>query len=132
MRIIVADGDPRTFSALRMLFGCEPGLEIVGETTAASDLAHLVGNLEPDVVLLDWELRGRSDGTLLSELRNIRPQTHIVAMSGRPESEQEAIYAGVDVFVSKAEPASALIARVKSLVAGEQMGELANELADDR
>ena len=59
MRIIVADGDPRTSSALRMLFACEPELEIVGETTSASRLVELAGDLEPDAILLDWEFRGR-------------------------------------------------------------------------
>jgi len=132
MRIIVADGDPRTSSALRMLFACEPELEIVGETTSASRLVELAGDLEPDVVLLDWALKGRLDDPLLSDLRNTLPQAHIIAMSGRPESEREAIYAGADAFVSKAEPASALIAQVKSLVAGDQIGELARGPADDR
>jgi DNA-binding NarL/FixJ family response regulator len=132
MRIIVADGDPRTSSALRMLFACEPELEIVGETTSASRLVELAGDLEPDAILLDWEFRGRSDGAFVSYLRNVIPRAHIIAMSSRPESEREAIYAGADAFVSKAEPASALIAQVKSLVADDQIGKLARGPADDR
>jgi two-component system response regulator DesR len=122
MRIVLADNDPRTFSALRILLKCEPDLEVVGEVTNTDKLVELAQAEELDLVLLDWELSGQPDARLLSDLRDIHPKAQIIALSGRPESEREALGAGADAFVSKAEPASALMAEVRSLGKDEQAG----------
>lgn len=115
MRIIVADNDRRTFSALRILLRCEPDLEVVGEVTNTASLTEQAQEQAPDLVLLDWELNGQPDAALLCDLRNLYPKTRIIALSGRPESEREALRAGADAFVSKAEPASALMVEMLGL-----------------
>jgi DNA-binding NarL/FixJ family response regulator len=132
MRIILADGDPRTFYALRMLLGCETRLEAVGEVTNTESLLELARDRTPDVVLLDWELPGHPDAALLSDLRDILPQARIIALSGRAESEREALHAGADAFVSKAEPASTLIAEVMRLVDGDRTDGLAGGPAETK
>jgi DNA-binding NarL/FixJ family response regulator len=124
MRIILADNDPRTFSALRILLKCESGLEVIGEATNTAKLIELAENAELDLILLDWELSGKPDAALLSDLREIQPTARIIALSGRPESEQAALGAGADAFVSKAEPASALMAEITNLHTGDQVGKL--------
>jgi DNA-binding NarL/FixJ family response regulator len=124
MRIILADNDPRTFSALKILLTCESGLEVVGEARTTARLLELAENAELDLILLDWGLSGRPDAALVSDLREIHPAARIIALSGRPESEREALRAGADAFVSKAEPASALMAEMTSLGKGDQASRL--------
>jgi DNA-binding NarL/FixJ family response regulator len=125
MRIVLADSDPRTSSALKILLQCESGIEVVGEVTTTARLMEVAESRELDLLLLDWELSGRPDAALLSDLRRIRPGARIVALSGRPESERDALRAGADAFISKAEPASALMVEIASLDKGDQAGELA-------
>lgn len=124
MRIVLADNDPRTFSALRILLNCEAALEVVGEVTSTEQLLELAQSEELDLVLLDWELRGQPDAGLLDDLRDIHPQARVIALSGRTESEREALRAGADAFVSKAEPASALMEEMTGLGKGDQAGKL--------
>ena len=130
MRIILADNDPRTFSALRILLNCEPGLEVVGEVKNTDRLIELAQHEAPDLVLLDWELGGRPDAILLSQLRGIHSKVKIIALSGRPESEGESLRAGADAFVSKSEPASALMVEMTSLGKGDQAARLAARSED--
>jgi DNA-binding NarL/FixJ family response regulator len=121
MRIIMADNDPRTFSALRILLQCEPNLEVIGEVTNTAKLVELAQGERLDLVLLDWELSGQPDAALLSNLRGLHPEARIIALSGRPESELESLRAGADSFVSKAEPASALLAEMTRLDTADRM-----------
>jgi two-component system nitrate/nitrite response regulator NarL len=125
MRVVLADNDPRVSSALHMLFGCEPELEIAGEATNTSSLVALSQDVAPDLILLDWELQGPPDAELLSKLRDVLPHTRIVALSGRPESAAAALEAGADAFVSKAEPAYVLMATVMELAASTRVSERA-------
>jgi DNA-binding NarL/FixJ family response regulator len=115
-----------------MLFKCEAGLEVVGEATSTASLVELAQDLRPDVVVIDWDLKGQPDGALLLGLGEILPCARIIALSSRSESERKVIHAGADAFVSKAEPASALIEQVRGLVAGDQTEKLAKGPADDR
>jgi DNA-binding NarL/FixJ family response regulator len=116
MRIIVADNDSRVCSALSMLLRCEPELTVVGESGNAADLLEAAPALEPDLILLDWELPGQLDGALFHRLRRCLPTTKVLVLSGRPESEGPALRAGADAFVSKADPAEHLLAGIKALL----------------
>lgn len=50
-----------------------------------------------------------SKAELLRELRLVNPKIKIVALSGRPESQSDALAAGVDVFVCKSESPDRLL-----------------------
>jgi len=111
----LADDDVHVRSALRLLLEQEPDLLVVGESTAAPDLADLIARTRPGLVLLDWELPGlRADG-FLDRLRVARPQLRLIALSGRPEQRIEALNAGVDAFVCKGDAPEALITTVRAL-----------------
>lgn len=117
MRIFLADDQEPVRSALRLLLEQAAGMEIVGE---AGDAARLLARAEqaaPDVILLDWELPGLPGGDLLRLLRFLLPATAVVALSGRPESREEASEAGVNAFVSKCAPSERLLAVLQALPA---------------
>ncbi|MBN1642843.1 MAG: response regulator transcription factor [Anaerolineae bacterium] len=116
MRILLADNDTRVCSALSMLLGCDPALQIVGQSDNTADLLELAPRLAPDLVLLDWELPGQVDGALIADLRRLLPAVKILVLSGRPESEGPALRAGADGFVSKADPAEHLLADIVALL----------------
>jgi len=102
MHILLADNQAEVRSALRFLLEQEPGLCVVGEAAEAEALLAQEAAIQPDLVLLDWELPGSQPTLLLAALRLRR--TIVIALSGRPEARQEALNAGVDAFVSKGEP----------------------------
>jgi CheY-like chemotaxis protein len=115
VRVLLADDDVHVRSALRLLLEQEPDLCIVGESTAAPDLADQIARTQPGLILLDWELPGlRADG-FLARLRVVRPQVRLIALSGRPEQRRDALEAGADAFICKGDSPEALISTVRAL-----------------
>lgn len=112
MRILIADAQPRVRFALRVLLDRQPDLEVMGEAADAHDLLALLETACPGVVLLGWELPGMVIEHLLSALREICPDTAVIALSGRLEAQSAAVTVGADAFVSKSSPPECLLAAI--------------------
>ena len=116
MRILVADNHTSLRSALDMLLKCEPEFTLVGQSFDTTSLLTQARTLNPDLILLDWELPGQPTDTILPQLKALPSSPQVIALSGRPESEQAARQAGVDLFVSKTNSAETLLAALHTLV----------------
>jgi DNA-binding NarL/FixJ family response regulator len=101
MRILIADDMPKVRTALQLLLSQQPTLTVVGEITNPHDLLDRTQVLQPDILLLDWELAGFSTCELLPQLRRLCTQLYIVALSSQPEARDASLSAGVDAFISK-------------------------------
>jgi DNA-binding NarL/FixJ family response regulator len=112
MRVLLVDSQPRVRFALRVLLERQPGLEVGGEASDADGLLTEASKVQPDLVLLGWELPGLAAGSSLLSLRQICPDAFVIALSGRPEAREVALSAGVDSFVSKADPPELLLAAI--------------------
>ena len=116
MKILLADDNPEVRSALRLLLEQEPVLAMVMEVSDTQTLlAHLNKNC-PMIVLLDWELPGLYSCDFLMLVRSRCPEMKIIALSSKFEARQEALTAGVDAFVSKAEPPEKILSTVCSFI----------------
>jgi DNA-binding NarL/FixJ family response regulator len=58
VRIVLADHQPIFRDGLKWLLQSEPGFVVVGEAGTASQALQMVGELSPDVMLLDMKLPG--------------------------------------------------------------------------
>lgn len=121
MRVLLADDQVWLRSAIRFLLEEEADVREIDE---AGDLRTLIANAQksrPGLILLDWELPGlrlgQTDSDLLHALRVDNPQVKIIVLSGRPEAGKDALEAGADEFVSKADPPDTLLAIVRRAVA---------------
>jgi DNA-binding NarL/FixJ family response regulator len=115
LRILIADDEPNVRFALKVLLGQQAGFQVEGE---AADAESLLGQMEadcPDVVLLDWDLGGVAGDDLLPTMRQRRPRTAVIVLSGKPGIRQAALTAGADAFVSKADPPEQLLAAIRSI-----------------
>jgi DNA-binding NarL/FixJ family response regulator len=112
MRVLLADDQAKVRSALRLVLQQQPDIEILGEAVDTTGLLDWVKAVEPDVILLDWELPGLPTITLLPVLHDRQPSVHVIALSGRPEARQAAQEAGADAFVSKGDPPECLISAI--------------------
>ncbi|MBN1262372.1 MAG: response regulator transcription factor [Anaerolineae bacterium] len=111
-RVLLADDQPKVRFALRALLEQQPGLEIVGETGDRRELLALVFRTHPDVVLVEWALTidACAQGNEIAHLNTLHPAPFIIVLSGRPENRPDALAAGADAFVSKADPPDRLLA----------------------
>jgi DNA-binding response OmpR family regulator len=57
MRVLIVDDEPLARQRLRHLLAAIPGTEVVGECGDGTDAARAIGDLAPDVVLLDVQMR---------------------------------------------------------------------------
>ena len=115
MRIVIADRQVATRSALNMLLTPEEDVDIVGEAGDKEQLLSMVEATQPDVVLLDWELVGSATVGLLADLRALGTSLKVIALSGRSEAQQAAMGAGVDGFVSKGDSPVRLLTTLRAI-----------------
>ena len=91
-------------------------MRVVGEADEAELLLATVGLTNPDLVLLDWALPGLRSTALLPALRLLSPGVKIIALSGRTETEQIALTAGVDGFISKGDPPERVLTTLRAII----------------
>ena len=112
MRVLIADSRPQVRFALSALLRQQPGLEAVGEAGDVEELLVKVTATRPDLVLLDWRLRGKPMAELVPEMRRLRPGLRVIVLSERPDASREALEAGADAFVSKADHPEKLLSAI--------------------
>lgn len=98
------------------------GHTVVGEsadpTQALADLIHL----NPDVLLLDLNLGGRSGLELQAELqrRRLPVRSVVLTMSAQPHQVAEALRLGASAYVLKGSAANELMAAIEAAVQGKK------------
>ena len=130
-RVLIADRVDHIRSAVRLLLQQTAGVTVVGEAADAAQAISLAGAERPDMALLEWELPGQNDGSIVADLRAVRPGLVVIATSARVEARSAALAAGADGFVSKLDPPERLLEAVRNrgaestrhLVTGEETGQ---------
>jgi DNA-binding NarL/FixJ family response regulator len=117
-RILLADDNPALRSALRLLLKTRLKAEVVGEAPNMEDLLSCLPRLQPDIVILDWELPGLPSAGRVAALRQAYTPLKVLVTSSRPEVAQLAKEAYADAFVSKSEPPEQLVQILQELEPG--------------
>lgn len=99
--IFLAESEIHVLEALRLLFGCQPDYELVGQARSAASLLARAAKLAPDAILLDWNLPDLRPQRAIPALRRVCPAAKIVALSVKPEHAKIADEFGLDGFISK-------------------------------
>ena len=81
-RIVIVEDEALFMEMLSGTLSAEPGLEVVGKAEDGETALRLAREMQPDVVLMDIELRGELDGIEAAlQIKKERPQTGIVILS---------------------------------------------------
>jgi DNA-binding NarL/FixJ family response regulator len=115
LRILIADHQPAVRSAVGLLLNEKLGLDTVGEAADNQGLLAQLDDLQPDIILIDWELPGWSAADLFETLRGLDRQPGVIVLGTRPESARAALAAGADAFVSKSDPPKRLLTAIRAL-----------------
>jgi two-component system nitrate/nitrite response regulator NarL len=118
MRVLLADDHPKVRWALRAFIEEEPGLTIVGEVSEVDTLLSQALTLQPDLILVEWELQAWPGDKLLSALRTLDLPAQVIVLGWRPESERDALAAGADGFVSKVNGPEKLLTVLRRMMTG--------------
>jgi two-component system, NarL family, nitrate/nitrite response regulator NarL len=89
--LIVDDHEPFLSSARRLLDTDD--LQVVGVASSATEALILAKEHDPDVALVDVDLRGESGFELARELLNARPRLRVILLSTHSEEDIEDLVA---------------------------------------
>lgn len=120
-RILVSDDHPFLRLGLAMLLNRQADLCCCGEADSVPGTMKLVGELKPDLLLLDLFL-GEGDGLeLIKSLRAQYPQTQILVISQLDEAvyAERALRAGACGYVMKEQPPEEVLAAMRTVLGGE-------------
>lgn len=115
MRIILADHHKKALQPLRMLISERTDHIITGETADWQGLLELTKRTDPDLILLDWDLPGRTENNLVADLRARDCYPKVLVLSTRIEVKEKALEAGADAFISKGDSPQKLLDAIQTL-----------------
>jgi two-component system, NarL family, nitrate/nitrite response regulator NarL len=103
VRVLVIDDHPLFRRGVCQLLGLTEGFTVVGEATGGREGIELAKQLEPDLILLDLNMKGINGLETLRTLRDMGSDARIilVTVSNAPEDLVAAIRAGSDGYILK-------------------------------
>ena len=121
IRLMLVDDHEVVRSGIRMLLEDEADVEIVGEFGSAREALDALTKLRPDVVLLDIGLPDMSGIDAAKEVKRLRPETAIVALTIHEDEEYffRMLEAGASGYVPKRAAPEELLTAIRVAAQGE-------------
>jgi NarL family two-component system response regulator LiaR len=119
--VLLVDDHSVVRMGLRAYFQTLPDIEVVGEAGAGADAVRLVGELAPDVVLMDLLLPGMDGVEATRQIKKVSPATQVIVLTSYHEDEHifPAIRAGALSYVLKDIDPDELADSIRRARAGE-------------
>ncbi len=117
----IVDDHQVLVEALRMVIQNEPDLQVIGEAGTCSGCLELVKLTSPDILLLDLALPDGNGLSLVPQINNISPETHILVLTSLSDEATllQAVDLGVSGFVGKNQQLSEMLVAIRKAAAGE-------------
>lgn len=81
IRLLLVDDHQIVRAGLRMLFQAEEDMEIVGEVSSGDEAIKAVGDLKPDVVIMDVAMPGMGGIEATRRIKEASPDTVVLALT---------------------------------------------------
>jgi DNA-binding NarL/FixJ family response regulator len=122
IRVLVCDDHALVRSGLRLVLEAEPDIEAAGEAADAEEAIERARELQPDVVLLDVVLPGRSGVEAVPDVLAAAPETKVLMLSMQddPTYVRGAFAAGATGYVLKEAVEAELVQGVREVAAGRR------------
>ncbi|MCF8256565.1 MAG: response regulator transcription factor [Flavobacteriales bacterium] len=138
IRILVVDDHPMMRGGILSLLNRQGDMEVVGEADSGHEAIELIGQLAPDLVVMDINLNGVIDVRSTEEIKERWPNVHVVAFSMHNEVQviRRMLKAGAAAYLTKSAPHDELIMAIRSVMRGgiyydsEVMGVMADSVAN--
>ena len=120
VRLLLIDSDCMVREGLAALFGRECGMQVVGTGSGGSDTLELMGELRPDVVVVDVSCGMAGGVEIIHRICQVGAETKVVALSTLCNRTLvgEAFKAGANAYVAKCNCFRELVRAIQGVVSG--------------
>ncbi len=133
IRVLIIDDHPLFRRGVRQLLGLEARFEVVGEAAGGQEGIEQARLLNPDLILLDLNMKGIDGLETLRTMRDLGIDARIILLtvSNSPEDLMAAIRAGSDGYILKDNDPEDILRMIASAMEGKNpiSPELASLLA---
>jgi DNA-binding NarL/FixJ family response regulator len=122
-RVVIVD-DHRMFAeSLARLLADEEDVDVVGIVQDPTRAGEVIDELDPDVVLVDYQMPGRDGVQVTADIKRDHPSTMVVMLTSSVDDHVllSAIDAGCSGFLTKDRAASEVTTAVRAAAAGEAL-----------
>jgi two-component system nitrate/nitrite response regulator NarL len=122
-RILVIDDHPLFRRGVTQLLAMDPQLELVGEASSGDEGVALAAQREPDLILLDLNMKGMNGIETLRRLRESGSDARIVMLTVSDSADDlvGAIRAGADGYLLKDMEPEVLLRRIHEALYGRMV-----------
>ena len=119
--IVIADAHAILREGVRKLLECEREMRVVGEASDGEEAVRVVGELKPQVLLLDLAMSKKTGLEALRELSKLGLPTHTIILTAAIEREQvvEALQLGARGIVMKHSAMNVLLESIRCVISGK-------------
>ena len=120
-QILIVDDHPMTRAGLTHLINHQADTEVCGEAEDAARALDLLATSQPDLIMIDITLPGKSGLELIKDVKAIRPDLAILVISMHDESlyADRVLRAGARGYITKHEGGDKLIGAIRHVLNGK-------------
>ena len=123
LRILIADDHLVVREGLRAILGTAPDLTLVGEAADGAEAVQLVGELSPDVVLMDLRMPGVDGIEAIRQIKARYPEVEIVILTTYDDDQHivRGLRAGARGYLLKDAGRKVLFEAIRAAARGESL-----------
>ncbi len=121
IRVLVADDHPIARVGIRKLLEMEEDIEVVGEASDGREVIEMIGQLQPDVVLLDLSMPGMDGLAALQTIQQMKGASRILVLTASEDENEwvQALKLGCSGIVVKHSPPELIVKSIRKVRQGE-------------
>ncbi len=121
IKILLVDDHPLVREGVANLINHQPDMEVCGEAASEPQALALIGNVKPDVAVVDLSLENGSGLELMKSIKAMHPAVAMLALSMHDESlyAERALRAGARGYLMKREAAKKVIQGIRAVLSGQ-------------
>jgi DNA-binding NarL/FixJ family response regulator len=121
MRVLIVDDHPMTRAGLAHMINHQPDMIVSGEAESAAQALAALEASEPDLMLVDITLPGKSGLELIKDLKAMHPGLPVLVISMHDESlyADRVLRAGARGYITKHEGGEKLMRAIRCVLSGK-------------
>lgn len=135
IRVFIADDHSLIREGIKNLVSKEKDIEIIGETSDPTSVIEKVQKHNPDLLILDLSMPGKSGFDVLKDIRITSPETKVLIMTMIPEEQfaKRTFKAGALGYITKDSNPEELLVAIRKVSSGRKYisASLAEMLIED-